>query len=247
MRSTRQARIGDTFYMPEEWSNTSKEVQPLPGYEPARQMLFASVYPVDSGELENLFAAVDRLCLNDSSISVVKDLSASSSLGSGLRCGFLGFLHMEVFIQRLLNEFQMEVVLTTPSVPYRINFVDQGNTEIISNIGRWPEMTRDNSFEVEEPIVKVVIVTPKEYYGAVVDIVKDKRGDGVDITYLEDGNVKIESMVPWQEVVCDMSDMIKQCSAGYASLNYVEAGYKKSELVKVEIAVNGTLLARDPF
>jgi translation elongation factor EF-4 len=121
MRSTRQARIGDTVYVPEEWTGnkarsfsglqdkSSSDIVPLDGYEPAKQMLFASVFPVDSADLEKLFSSVDRLCLNDSSISVVKDLSASSSLGSGLRCGFLGFLHMEVFMQRLQDEFGMQV------------------------------------------------------------------------------------------------------------------------------------------
>jgi translation elongation factor EF-4 len=205
-------------------------------------MLFASVYPVDSAELEALFDAVDRLCLNDSSISIVKDLSASSTLGSGLRCGFLGFLHMEVFIQRLQNEFGMSVVLTTPSVPYRILYSD-GRTEVISNIAKWPTpVGRDQSYVVEEPVVKVVLVSPKEHYGSIVELVKERRGEGVEITQLEDGNVKVQALVPWQEVVCDMSDAVKQCSAGYASLNYEDAGYKEADLVKVEIAVNGACL-----
>jgi GTP-binding protein LepA len=112
MRSTRQARIGDTMYVPVEWPKL-EELVPLSGYEAAKPMLFASVFPVDTTELEALFAAVDRLCLNDSSISVVRD--QSSSLGSGLRCGFLGFLHMEVFNQRLQDEFNMQIVMTTPS------------------------------------------------------------------------------------------------------------------------------------
>jgi len=132
LRSTRQARIGDTMYIPNEW--TDKQIEPLEGYEAAKQMLFASVFPVDSNDLESLFAAVDRLCLNDSSISVHRD--QSSSLGAGLRCGFLGFLHMEVFIQRLQDEFEMNVVMTTPSVPYVIEHSD-GQVETISSVSLW--------------------------------------------------------------------------------------------------------------
>lgn len=254
MRSTRQARIGDTMYIPEQWSGQAqaaaleltgdREIVPLSGYEPAKQMLFASVFPINTGDLESLFACVDRLCLNDSSISVMKDISASSSLGSGLRCGFLGFLHMEVFIQRLQNEFEMDVILTTPSVPYRVSYVEDGRVEMISNISQWPSPTAE-MHTVEEPIVKVIIVTPTDYFGPIVEIVKNKRGEDINVIYLDDGSVKIEAIVPWQEVVCDMSDAIKQNSAGYASLNYEEAGYLKSDLVKVEIAVNGE--ACDPL
>lgn len=250
MRSTRQARIGDTMFIPEEWTGVaqvkaealtgSKEIIPLSGYESAKQMLFASVFPVNSEDLESLFACVDRLCLNDSSISVMKDISASSSLGSGLRCGFLGFLHMEVFIQRLQNEFEMDVILTTPSVPYRVHYTESATVQTISNIADWPG-PHAPSHSIEEPVVKVVVVTPSEYYGAVVEIIKAKRGEGINVFYLDDGSVKLESIVPWQEVVCDMSDAIKQKSAGYASLNYEEAGYQKADLVKVELAVNGEM------
>lgn len=115
MRSTKQARIGDTIYTPSQWS-TSDPIIPLDGYAPAKQMLFSSIFPVDSTQIETLFTSVDKLCLNDNSVSVTKDQSAS--LGSGLRCGFLGFLHMEVFMQRLQDEFNMSVIVTSPSVPY---------------------------------------------------------------------------------------------------------------------------------
>ena len=135
MRSTRQARIGDTMYCPSEWSNQN-DIIPLSGYETAKQMLFASVFPVESIDLDNLFAAVDRLCLNDSSISVARD--QSNSLGSGLRCGFLGFLHMEVFTQRLQDEFNVQIIMTSPSVPYKIEYPD-GKEEVISNVGSWPD------------------------------------------------------------------------------------------------------------
>lgn len=141
------------MYTPSEWASGG-DVQPLQGYEPARPMLFASVFPVDTEKLEEMFSAVDRLLLNDSSISITRDQSAS--LGSGLRCGFLGFLHMEVFNQRLEDEFNMDVVVTTPSVPYTIKF-DDDTCQTVSCVSDWPDADRNSRFRVLEPIVKVTI------------------------------------------------------------------------------------------
>mmetsp|Transcript_20440 Transcript_20440/g.28111 ORF Transcript_20440/g.28111 Transcript_20440/m.28111 type:complete len:590 (+) Transcript_20440:144-1913(+) len=248
LRSTRQARIGDTMYIPAEWTQSSTSIAPLPGYEAAKPMLFASIYPVNSDELEGLIAAVDRLCLNDSSISVVKDQSAS--LGSGLRCGFLGFLHMEVFNQRLKDEFDVDIVMTTPSVPYILEFDEdvrrgvEKSTVTVSCVSQWPVSTGSKnsnpSFTVLEPIVKVVLVSPKDHYGAMMELIKERRGTDIDVQYLEEKNqVLLTAFIPWQEVVCDMNDQVKHHSSGYASFNYQEAGYKAADLVKVEIAVNG--------
>ena len=234
MRSTRQARIGDTVYIPTEWSKGS--VVPLPGYEAAKPMLFASIFPVDTKELELLFSSVDRLCLNDSSISVTKD--HSPSLGMGLRCGFLGFLHMEVFNQRLEDEFNIKVVITTPSVPYIIEY-ENGSAVHISDVSQWPVAGRNVYFKIKEPMVKVILVSPKDYYGNMTNIIKERRGLDIEVTYLEDGNVLICAIVPWQEVACDMHDAVKHNSSGYASFNYEEAGYLQADLVKVEIVVNG--------
>jgi elongation factor 4 len=159
LRSTRQARIGDTMYVPLEWKSAD-DVVPLIGYEAAKQMLFASIFPVDTSQLEDLFAAVDRLVLNDSSISVTRE--QSSSLGSGLRCGFLGFLHMEVFNQRLKDEFDMDIVMTTPSVPYQIHYEDGSPHKEISSVAEWPNpesktATSSSKFSIFEPIVKVMV------------------------------------------------------------------------------------------
>jgi translation elongation factor EF-4 len=182
LKSTRQARIGDTIYVPSEWINKSEKIQPLDGYEASKPMLFASIFPVNTSELDSLFAAVDRLSLNDSSISVSRDLSAS--LGSGLRCGFLGFLHMEVFNQRLHDEFDMDVVMTTPSVPYKLMFED-GTSKEISCVSHWPD-EKSKKFEVLEPVVKVILITPKEYYGAMVELIKDRRGTDIEVQYIDD-------------------------------------------------------------
>jgi elongation factor 4 len=234
MRSTRQARIGDTMYIPTDWPG--EELTPLSGYEPARQMLFASVFPVETNELEMLFTVMDKLRLNDSSISVSRDLS--SSLGAGLRCGFLGFLHMEVVIQRLRDEFNMNVVMTTPSVPYIIEYESDSKTVEISSVSDWPDVGMRRNWSILEPMVSITLISPREYYGTMVEIIKDRRGEDIQIQYMDDGNVLITSKVPWQEVVCDMNDHVKNGSSGYATFNYSEAGYQKADLAKVEINVN---------
>lgn len=236
LRSTRQARIGDTMFVPAEWQQSAKAIEPLAGYEAAKPMLFASIYPVDSGKLDDLFAAVDKLLLNDSSISIMREYS--SSLGSGLRCGFLGFLHMEVFNQRLQDEFNMEIVMTTPSVPYIVRYAD-GREEHISCVSEWPQGEKVKNFSILEPMVKVTLVTPQVYYGNMVEIIKERRGGEITTLYLDDGQVLVSAVIPWQEVVCDMNDQVKHNSAGYASFNYEEAGYTEADLVKVEIVVNG--------
>jgi GTP-binding protein LepA len=171
----------------------------------------------------------------------------SSSLGAGLRCGFLGFLHMEVFNQRLHDEFEMDVVMTTPSVPYIIESIRTTHAgpvetrEEISNVAHWPVGDRNMTWNVLEPIVRVTLITPQQYYGAMADLVKERRGTGLDVTYLDSGEVLLTADVPWQEVVCDMNDHVKNGSSGYASFNYEEAGYRPADLVKVEIAVNNDI------
>lgn len=162
LRSTRQARIGDTIFLPTQWQHNPEDLKPLPGYEAAKPMLYASIYPVDTKEYDNLLSAVDKLLLNDSSVTVSKEQSLS--LGSGLRCGFLGFLHMEVFNQRLKDEFGIEVVMTTPSVPYKIQMMstgphgpqvedDEEAAKLIHCVSQWPAF--ESRYHVFEPIAKV--------------------------------------------------------------------------------------------
>lgn len=241
LRSTRQARIGDTMFIPAEWPASADPLQPLSGYESPKPMLFASLYPVDTRELDTLFAAVDKLLLNDSSVHVTRE--QSMSLGAGLRCGFLGFLHMEVFTQRLKDEFDMDIVMTTPSVPYVIQALDKQTSEPVGEprtihcVSEWP--SADAKFIAQEPMVAVTVISPAQYFGAMVDIIKERRGAEVNTVYMEDGNIIVTAKVPWQEVVCDMHDQVKHSTAGYASFNYEPAGYEKNDLTKVEIAVNG--------
>ena len=145
---------------------------------------------------------------------------------------------MEVFNQRLEDEFNIKVVITTPSVPYIIEY-ENGNILKISDISQWPIAGRNIYFKIKEPMVNVILVSPKEYYGNMTNIIKERRGLNIQVNYLEDGNVLINAMVPWQEVACDMHDSVKHNSSGYASFNYEEAGYMEADLVKVEIVVNG--------
>lgn len=135
MKSTKQARIGDTIYTPSQWTTTN-QVEPLEGYAPAKQMLYSSIFPVDTAQIDVLYSSVSRLCLNDNSVSVKHDQSAS--LGSGLRCGFLGFLHMEVFMQRLQDEFNLSVVVTSPSVPYLVKNNTTNEIKEIHTVEEFP-------------------------------------------------------------------------------------------------------------
>jgi GTP-binding protein LepA len=202
-------------------------------------MLYASVYPMDSNQLDMLVSSVERLQLNDSALSVTKE--ASTALGSGLRCGFLGHLHMEIFTQRLKDEFNIDAILTTPTVPYLLRFKD-GTEMQITNLAQWPEHNPRfgaSSFTVYEPMVEVTIVTPHEYVGALMDTLQDRRGKQIEVEYLEGGQVILRYHVPWQEVVSDLHDQTKTLSSGYASLNYKEIEAQPADLVKVEIAVNG--------
>jgi translation elongation factor EF-4 len=151
---------------------------------------------------------------------------------------------MEVFSQRLHDEFGMEVITTTPSVPYYFEVTNTATKEVtkieISNIAKWPKVeAQGRKIKIFEPMVRTILITPTEYYGALTELVKERRGIDIEITHIDDGQIMIGSTVPWQEVVCDMHDQIKNLSSGYASFNYEESGYAPSELVKVEIAING--------
>jgi GTP-binding protein LepA len=240
MKSNRQARVGDTIYIPSQWHGKYQDLTPLEGYESTKCMLYASIYPEDPLQLEALYAAVARLSLNDASVTFTRE--SMPAVGSGMRCGFLGFLHMEVFSQRLQNEFDIPVVMTSPSVPYEAQFTDKHGNEtfrVISSIADWPDQSEGKNCIIREPMVNTIIVSPLDYYGALVELIKDKRGVNISIKTLDDGQMVISSMLPWQEVVRNMNDQVKQISSGYASLDYSDAGYHKSSLVKVDILVNG--------
>ncbi|EWM25310.1 gtp binding protein [Nannochloropsis gaditana] len=247
MRSTRQAKMGDTIYHHQKGAAEAAEagVDPLPGFETAKSMLFASIYPLDTQDFDSLELAVNKLTLNDASVTVQRE-GSNTSLGSGLRCGFLGLLHMEVFNQRLRDEFGTAVLLTSPTVPYRIiHSQKEGETaevKVIQTLADWPDPATTPNYrdlKIEEPVVEATILTPVTSVGAITTCLKERRGVQEDVKYLDDKNVVLTYRLPWQEVVTDLHDVVKNVSAGYASLNYKEAGYASDDLVKVELALNG--------
>lgn len=221
-------RIGDTLI--HEKDRTT--IKPLDGYKEVKSMVFAGIFPIDTNDYADLQDAMEKLTLNDSAIHYAKD--SSLALGFGFRCGFLGLLHMEIVAERLSREFGMEVMLTAPSVQYKIHMHD-GKTLEIDNPALFPDPNYIRG--VEEPYVKAIIITPEEYLGSIINLVVDKRGIQKDIKY----NLKrVEAVfeIPLAEIVFDFYDLLKSLSKGYASMDYELIEYRDTEIVKVSILVN---------
>ncbi|RHY30592.1 hypothetical protein DYB32_004199 [Aphanomyces invadans] len=200
-------------------------------------MVFASMYPTDDCNFDDLRTAMGKLTLNDASVST--QVENSGALGMGFRCGFLGLLHMEVFHQRLADEQNMQVLVTAPMVPYKI--IDaKGNESIVETPADFPESTK--YYQVEEPMVEASILTPSDYVGAILVLTNDKRGVQTNMVYLEDGRVALTFLLPWQEVVTDFYNELKTITSGYASLNYREVEPQKADIVKVDVLINGKVL-----
>jgi GTP-binding protein LepA len=178
--------------------------------------------------------AIEKLTLNDPSVHVEKE--SSTALGLGFRCGFLGLLHMDVFKQRLEQEYNASIITTSPTVPYKVLLTDD-TEEIIENPSKFPEVVKIK--EVQEPIVHATIVTPKEYLGSLIKICEERRGVQLDMSFLDEGRIVLRYKLPLNEIITDFYDKLKSLSAGYASLDYEEAGYETSDLVKMNILLNG--------
>ena len=228
MKTVREARIGDTIF------STREPVAPFPGFRPAKPMVFAGIYPVDNTEFELLKDAIEKLTLNDASVGIEK--KSSPALGLGFRCGFLGLLHADVFKQRLEQEYNMNVIITAPSVRYKIKFTN-GTTADIENPSDFPE--RNYIDEIYEPIIKATIIVPTEYLGNILELCQKKRGQQTDLSYLDESRVILKYTLPLNEIATDFYDQLKSLSSGYASLDYEEAGYEASDLVKMDILLNG--------
>ncbi len=217
--------VGDTITLSE---NPAKE--PLAGYKEALPMVFSGMYPVDNDEYHDLKEALEKLQLNDSSITFEPE--TSSALGFGFRCGFLGMLHMEIAQERLEREYGLSIVTTAPSVIYKVHKTD-GTVDEIDNPAHLPEATyRDY---IEEPYVKVNIITPNDYVGVLMDLCQTKRGIFHNMSYLDKIRVDLEYEIPLSEVITDFYDQLKSRSKGYASLDYELSDYKRSDLVKLDI------------
>jgi elongation factor 4 len=229
MKTVKEARIGDTVYNPKQ------PVAPFPGFKPAKPMVFAGIYPADNSEFELLRNAIEKLTLNDASVTVEK--KSSVALGLGFRCGFLGLLHMEVFKQRLEQEYKVSAIVTAPSVLYKIKLQHTGEMIDVENPSDFPETTRID--EILEPMIKATIIVPKTYLGNILKLCQDKRGRQADMNYLSEDRVILHYILPLNEVATDFYDKLKSISSGYASFDYEEAGFEPSDLVKMDILLNG--------
>ncbi|MEC3883166.1 elongation factor 4 [Halobacillus litoralis] len=223
------SRVGDTITLA---NNPASE--PLPGYKKMNPMVFCGMYPVDASKYNDLRDALERLELNDSSLQFEPE--TSQALGFGFRCGFLGMLHMEIIQERIEREYKIDLITTAPSVIYQVTLTD-GSVFNVDN----PSMMPDNQKleEVQEPFVKATVMVPNDYVGPVMEICQRKRGNFMDMQYLDDNRVNIVYEIPLSEIVYDFFDSLKSQTKGYASFDYELIGYRVSNLVKMDILLNG--------
>jgi GTP-binding protein LepA len=230
-----EARSGETVTRSGEPAE-----EPLPGYNNPKPMVFCGLYPIDGDDFENLRDSLEKLKLNDASITYEPE--SSGALGFGFRCGFLGLLHMEIVKERLEREFNLALIATAPSVVYRVHKTN-GEIELVDNPASLPPT--QNIARIEEPYFKVGIITPKDYTGTLMELCQSRRGEMLKIEYLSPDRVELSYAIPLAEVVVDFFDQMKSRSQGYASLDYELDGYRESHLVKVDLLLNG--IAADAF
>ncbi len=229
IKTVRDTQVGDTVTLANNPTDKA-----LPGYRQMNPMVFCGMYPTDSSKYEDLREALERLQLNDAALQY--EAETSQALGFGFRCGFLGMLHMDVIQERLEREFDLDLITTAPSVIYHINKTD-GTMVEVSNPADMPDPVYIES--VEEPYVQATITVPNDYVGAVMEIAQRKRGEFITMEYLDDIRVNVKYYLPLSEIVYDFFDRLKSSTKGYASLDYEEAGYRQSELVKMDILIHG--------
>lgn len=229
IKTVADTRVGDTVTLA---NNPAKEA--LHGYKQMNPMVFAGIYPIESNKYNDLREALEKLQLNDASLQFEPE--TSQALGFGFRCGFLGLLHMDVIQERLEREFNIDLIMTAPSVVYHVHTTD-GDMIEVSNPSEFPDPTRVAS--IEEPYVKAQIMVPQEFVGAVMELSQRKRGDFVTMDYIDDNRVNVIYQIPLAEIVFDFFDKLKSSTRGYASFDYEISEYRKSQLVKMDILLNG--------
>ncbi|WEG14218.1 translation elongation factor 4 [Pullulanibacillus sp. KACC 23026] len=229
IKNVGDTRVGDTITSAERPASEA-----LPGYRKMNPMVFCGLYPIDSSDYNDLREALEKLELNDSSLQY--EAETSEALGFGFRCGFLGLLHMEIIQERIEREFGIDLITTAPSVIYRITDLKGVMTEI-HNPSEMPDKKLIE--KVEEPYVKATIMTPNDYVGQVMELCQKKRGDFIDMVYLDENRVNITYHIPLSEIVYDFFDHLKSNTKGYASFDYEMLGYRESDLVKMDILLNG--------
>ncbi len=223
------ARSGETVT-----TATGGAPEALPGYRDPKPMVFSGLFPIDGDDFDNLREALEKLKLNDASITYTPE--SSGALGFGFRCGFLGLLHMEIVKERLEREFGLALIATAPSVEYRVTLTD-GTEDVVDNPADLPEAQKLDS--IEEPFFTVSIITPTDYTGPLMELCQSRRGDMKKMEYLSPERVELVYEIPLAEVVVDFFDQMKSRTKGYASLDYELAGYRPSNLVKVDLLLNG--------
>ena len=232
IKAVREARVGDTITRAD---NPAKE--PLPGYRAVQPMVFCGIYPADGAKYPDLRDALEKLQLNDAALSFEPETSVA--LGFGFRCGFLGLLHMEIIQERLEREYNLDIVTTAPSVVYHITKTD-GEMIAIDNPTNYPDPSL--IAQAEEPITNAHIYTPKEYVGNIMDLCQERRGVFKDMNYIDTDRVDIHYELPLNEIIYDFFDALKSRTRGYASFDYELVGYQKSNLVKLDIMLNGEVV-----
>lgn len=232
IKDIHDSEVGDTVTLA---NHPAKEA--LPGYKPARQMVYCGIYPADSAKYEDLKDALSKLVLNDGGISFEPETSLA--LGFGFRCGFLGLLHYEISLERLEREFNLDLISTIPSVMYEL-IMTNGETLMLDNPTNMPDPSK--ILQMREPIVKADIMAPKDYVGNIMELCQERRGTFIDMTYVDQYRVNIEYHLPFNEIIYDFFDALKSRTRGYASLDYDFLDYEKDKLVKLDILINGDVV-----
>jgi GTP-binding protein LepA len=232
IKNVADTRVGDTVT-----SADTPAAEPLPGYHPVQPMVFSGIYTADGAKYPDLRDALEKLKLNDASLSFEPE--SSVALGFGFRCGFLGLLHMEIIQERLEREYNLDLITTAPSVIYRVTKTD-GTVVMVDNPLNYPDP--GTIAMAEEPFVKASIMCPTEFVGNIMDLCQDRRGEYKDMTYLDDTRVELHYELPLNEIIYDFFDALKSRSRGYASLDYEFLGYRESQLVKLDILLNGDIV-----
>ena len=229
IKTATEVKVGDTIT---HVNNACEKA--IEGFQEVRPMVFAGVYPIDPTEYENLRSSLEKLQLNDASLTFMPE--SSQALGFGFRCGFLGLLHMEIVQERLDREFNMEVITTVPNVSYKV-YTKQGDELEVHNPSGLPDPTEID--HIDEPYIKASIITSSDYIGPIIKLCLDKRGELLDQQYISGNRVELHFMIPLGEIVIDFYDKLKSISKGYASFDYHIDSYRPSKLVKLDILLNG--------
>jgi len=232
IKKIQDVKVGDTITLEKDAS-----LEPLPGYKPMKPMVFCGLYPIESNKFPDLREALEKLKLNDASLEFEPE--TSQALGFGFRCGFLGLLHMEIIEERIEREFGIDLIATSPSVIYEVEMTDR-NIIYVDSPAKMPE--RQKIKEIKEPYIKTNVFVPSEYIGPIMELCQNKRGNYVSMEYIDTTRVNIHYEIPLSEIVYDFFDKLKSYTKGYASFDYELIGYKPSNLVKMDILLNGDIV-----